>query len=64
MKELLLTLLILILTISLNARQVSRQQALQKVQIFKQGKQFGEEKAYPHSEGLLRNKVLHSQIPS
>lgn len=50
MKKQLLTLLAVMLTMAMNAEQVSRQEALQKAQQFMPGKQFGEAKALARSD--------------
>ena len=46
MKKLLFLLLAFMSTIAVNAEQVSRQQALQKAQLFMPGKQFGEARSF------------------
>lgn len=51
MKKILLTLVVFMATIAVNAEQVSKQQALQKAQQFMPNKHFGEVKAFARSEG-------------
>lgn len=50
MKKILLTLVAFMVTVALNAEQVSKQQALLKAQQFMPGKQFGEAKAFARGE--------------
>ena len=50
MKKVLFLLLAFMVTLAVNAQQVSRQQALQKAQQFMPGKQFGEAKSFARGE--------------
>ena len=49
MKKLLFTLLVVMVTAAVNAERVSKQDALQKAQVFMPGKQFGEARGFARS---------------
>ena len=59
MKKVLLTLLAFMVTVAMNAEQISKQQALQKAQQFMPGKQFGEARSFARSAGSSEREPFY-----
>ena len=59
MKKILLTLLAFMVTVAMNAEQVSKQQALQKAQQFMPGKRFGEARTFARSAGSSEGEPFY-----
>jgi hypothetical protein len=59
MKKVLLTLLAFMVTVAMNAEQISKQQALQKAQQFMPGKQFGEARCFARSAGSSEREPFY-----
>ncbi len=59
MKKVLLTLLAFMVTVAMNAEQISKQQALQKAQQFMPGKQFGEVRSFARSAGSSEREPFY-----
>ena len=63
MKKVLLTLLAFMVTVAMNAEQISKQQALQKAQQFMPGKQFGEARSFARSAGSSEREPFYVRAP-
>lgn len=59
MKKVLLTLLAFMVTVAMNAEQISKQQALQKAQQLMPGKQFGEARSFARSAGSSEREPFY-----
>lgn len=59
MKKLLLTVLVVMVTMAVNAERVSKQEALQKAQVFMPGKQFVETKSFARSAGSTGEEAFY-----
>lgn len=59
MKKLLLTLLVVMVTATVNAERVTKQEALQKAQVFMPGRQFVEARSFARAAGSTGEEVFY-----